>query len=150
MQIKNAKRWARPGAEPYYMALLGYLLAFSVRYTLQPMLDDHLSMFFFAINCVVVAFLYGFWPSFLILLVSIPTAMYFFVQPYSSFDAVSETDLFLLVVYTTLIGLTAAMFEMLRREKYKSDLLVRVSDSRYRLLIEADEDRREIIRKTDC
>jgi K+-sensing histidine kinase KdpD len=148
MEIKNAKRWATAGAEPFYMALLGYILAFAVRYTLIPVVDDHLPMLFFAINCIVIAYLYGFWPSFLALLISVPTALFFFVKPFNEFNGISESDLFLMIVYITLISLTAFMFELLRRSQYKAELLVKVSESRYRLLVEADEDRRTILQKT--
>jgi K+-sensing histidine kinase KdpD len=148
MEIKNAKRWAIGGPEPYCMALLGYILAFAVRHSVAPLLDDHLPMLFFAINCIVIAFLYGFWPSFLILLISIPTALFFFVKPFNSFSGLSETDLFLTILYFTLVSLMAFMFELLRRAQYKSELIIRVSESRYRLLVEADEDRRTIMEKT--
>jgi hypothetical protein len=37
----------------------------------------------------------------------------------------------------------------LHRAKYKSALLVLVSDTRYRLLVEADEDRRLALRQRD-
>jgi K+-sensing histidine kinase KdpD len=147
MEIRNAKRWSAAGPEPCYMAILGYILAFAVRYTLIPVVDDHLPMLFFAINCVVIAFLYGFWPSFLILLLSIPTALFFFVKPYNVINGVADTDLFLMILYCTLISLTAFMFELLRRAQYKAELLIRVSESRYRLLVEADEDRRTILQK---
>ncbi len=145
MEIKNAKRWAPAGAEPYYMAILGFILAFAVRYTLIPVVDDHLPMLFFAINCVIIAYLYGFWPSFFVLTISIPTALFFFVKPYNKFDGIVETDLFIMIVYITLTVLTALMFELLHRSHYKAELLVRVSESRYRLLVEADEDRRKIL-----
>ena len=149
MEIKNAKRWATGGLEPYYMALLGYILAFAVRNSATPFLDGHLPMLFFAINCIVIAFLYGFWPSFLILLLSIPTALFFFVKPFSTFSGFAEEDLFLMILYFTLISLMAFMFELLRRAQYKSELIIRVSESRYRLLVEADEDRRTILEKTE-
>jgi K+-sensing histidine kinase KdpD len=142
MEIKNSKRWAATGWEPYYMALLGYILAFAIRHYLTPLLDDHLPMLLFALNCAVIAFLYGFWPSFLTLLISVPTALYFFVKPYGEFTPVSESDLFLMIVYFTLITVFAVMIELLHRSQYRAELLAKVADSRYRLLIEADEDRR--------
>ena len=109
---------------------------------MQPVLDDHLPMLFFAINCVVLAFYYGAQPSLWFLFFSLPTAMFFFTKPFGSFSIVAESDIFISLVYFTLVGLAAIMIERLRREQYKSSLLARVSDSRYRLLVEADEDRR--------
>jgi len=54
-----------------------------------------------------------------------------------------------MILYCTLISLMAFMFELLRRAQYKSELIIRVSESRYRLLVEADEDRRTILEKTE-
>ena len=31
MEIKNMKRWAKPGLEPYLMGLIGFVLAFLLR-----------------------------------------------------------------------------------------------------------------------
>ncbi len=110
---------------------------------MHPVLNEYIPLLFFAINCIVIAFFYGFWPSFWMLAVSIPIAFYFFVEPFAAFDpGLDKTDIFTLVVYATLVGLAAVMLELLHREKYKSALLVLVSDTRYRLLVEADEDRR--------
>ena len=124
------KRWAHPGLEPYIMGLTGFVLAFLLRYVLQPVLEDHLPMFFFGINCIVLAFYYGARPSLLFLVISLPTAIYFFTKPFNSFSIVAESDIFISAVYFTLVGLTAIMIERLRQEQYKSSLLARVSDSR--------------------
>lgn len=146
MEIKNAKRWAKAGPEPYVAGLLGFLAATAIRFALQPIVDDHLSMLLYAINCVVIAFLYGFWPSILMLSISLPTAFFFFVKPYSAFDGISQSDVFLLIVYSTLVVSAAVLLEWVRREQYRATLLARVSDSRYRLLVEADEDRRAMLK----
>jgi len=143
MKIRNSKRWSKAGPESYLAGIAGVCIAFALRYVLHPVLDDHIPMLFFAINCIVIAFIYGFWPSFWMLLLSMPIAFFFFVEPYNSFDPfIDKQDIFLFIVYSTLIGLTAAMFELLHRAQYKSALLVLVSETRYRLLVEADEDRR--------
>jgi K+-sensing histidine kinase KdpD len=147
MQIENAKRWAKAGPEPFVVGLLGYFLALALRFALNPLLDDHLPMLFFAINCAVVAFMYGFWPSFLILLLSLPTASFFFVKPFYTFDTGNYADMFMMIVYFTLVTSTAFMLEWVRREQYRAVLLARVSDTRYRLLVEADEDRRAMLKK---
>ena len=143
MEIKNSIRWSKAGAECYLAGIAGVCIAFALRYALHPLLDGNLPMLFFAINCVVIAYFYGFWPSFWMLLASMPLAFYFFVEPYASFETfIDKEDVFLFIVYSSLVGLTAIMFELLHRAKYKSALLVLVSDTRYRLLVEADEDRR--------
>lgn len=149
MEIKNVKSWATAGPEPYYVSFAGFLVAFGLRYIMQPLLDDHIPMLLFAINSIVIAYYYGFWPSFLMLILSFPTAFYFFAPPYNTFSLLESRDIYGLLIYTSITGLAAFMIELLRREQYKSNLLARVSDSRYRLLVEADEDRRAAMKKND-
>ena len=150
MKIRNCKRWQRPGPESYLAGIGGLCVAFALRYILHPVLDDDIPMLFFAVNCIVIAYIYGFWPSFSMLMLSIPLAFYFFVKPFNSFEPMEKNDFFMFIVYSTLIGLTAVMFELLHREKYKSALLALVSDTRYRLLVEADEDRRNALKQKEA
>jgi K+-sensing histidine kinase KdpD len=147
MEIKNAKRWAKAGPEPYLAALFGYCVAFALRFALMPLVGDHLPMLFFAINSMVISFLYGARPALFILALSLPTSSFFFVQPYYSFGPISHDDVFAFIVYTSLVVLTAFLMEWVRREQYRAELHARVSDSRYRLLVEADEDRRTMRRR---
>jgi K+-sensing histidine kinase KdpD len=150
MKIRNSKRWSRAGTESYLAGLCGLCVAFVLRYLLHPMLEDQLPMLFFAVNCFVIAYFYGFWPSFWMLLLGMPIAFYFFVKPYNSFDHFFERrDILIFIVYSTLVGLTGVMLELLHRAQYKSVLLALVSDTRYRLLVEADEDRRLLKQKED-
>lgn len=146
MEIRNAKRWGKAGFEPYVVGLLGLLAATAIQFAFQPIFGDHLSMLFYAINCAAIAFRYGFWPSFATLLLSIPVAFFFFVKPYGAFDGIAENDVFKLVLYGTWIVSTAILIEWVRREQYRATLLTRVSDTRYRLLVEADEDRRAMLK----
>jgi len=147
MNIKNAKRWAERGAHPYLMALVGYLLAFIARYLMQPVFANHAPMLFFAINCTVIAFYYGFWPAFSILVISVPTAAFSFVAPYFSLDGLTLNDLFLITGYLLGQTLVALLFESLHRARYQAELLARVSATRYQLLIETDEDRRSAVKQ---
>lgn len=149
MEIKNIKRWAKAGSEPYCVGFAGFFLAFALRYILHPVLNNNLPMLFFAINSIVIAYYYGFRPSLFVLLLSFPTAWFFFEKPYYSFTIFDERDVFISIVNFSLVGLAAYLIELLRREQYKSALLVRVSDTRYRLLVESDEDRRAIIKKNE-
>jgi K+-sensing histidine kinase KdpD len=143
MNIRNSKRWSTAGPEGYLAGIAGVCVAFALRYILHPVVEGHIPMLFFAINCIVIAFIYGFWPSFWMLLVSMPLAFYFFVEPINSFGPfIEKRDVFLFIVYSSLVGLTGIMFELLHRAKYNSALHVLVSETRYRLLVEADEDRR--------
>ena len=146
MDIKNAKRWGAAGIEPLIVAAVGFIVALGLRFSLHSLLEDHLSMLFFAINSVIMAFLYGFWVSIGSMLLSIPFALYFFTAPYGTFSELNDRDVFILIVHVSLVISTAILLEWTRREQYKAILIARVAESRYRLLIETDEDRRNALK----
>jgi len=140
--LQNARRWKPDGWRPAASCALGFTIAFGLRYALSPFLDDTLSMLFFALNCIFMSYLYGIGYSLGLLTLSIPTALFFFRKPYFMFDHFTRRDASTIVVYTLIIAFTSLIIEWLRRERYAAVLRQRVSDSRYRLLIESDQDRR--------
>lgn len=150
MDIKNARRWSALGAHPYLMALAGYVLAFLARYLMQPVFADHAPMLFFAINCTVIAYYYGFWPACAILVISVPTAAFSFVAPYFSVDGLTTGDLITLGSYLIGQTLVALLLESLHRTRYQAELLARVSATRYQLLVEMDEDRRSAVKQLNA
>jgi len=121
---------------------LGFVLAFGLRYMLTPVLDESLSMLLFALNCICMACLYGIYHSMALLAVSIPTALFFFRKPFYMFDAITDRDIYTIVLYTGIIVFTSLIIEWLQRERYAAVLRQRVSASMYQLLIESDQDRR--------
>ncbi|WP_028537084.1 DUF4118 domain-containing protein [Paludibacterium yongneupense] len=145
MKIKNASCWAEVGAKPYFVALAGLLLAFLARYMMQAVLGEHALMLFFAINCTAVAFFYGFKPSFVILLISLPLGPFSFLPPYFSLSGVTASDLYRFGGYFVGQILISMLFESLHRTRYEAELLARVAAARYQLLVESDEDRRSAI-----
>jgi K+-sensing histidine kinase KdpD len=147
MDIKNARRWSALGLHPYLMALAGYVLAFAARYLMQPVFAEHEPMLFFAINCTVVAYYYGFWPAFAILLISVPTAAFSFVPPYFSTDGLTSSDIITLASYMVGQTLVMLLLESLHRTRYQAELLARVAATRYQLLVEMDEDRRSAVKQ---
>ncbi|SNC60191.1 DUF4118 domain-containing protein [Polynucleobacter victoriensis] len=145
MKIKNSKRWSSPDWKPYLIGAIGFFLAFFLRFSLHDRLDEHFPTLFFAINCTMLAYFYGFWPSFVFLLMSIPVSIYFFIEPYGAFDIGIDTDVTDQIVFLIITLLTAVFFEKLRREQYRATLLQRVSESRFQLLVENDAELRQAI-----
>ena len=142
MKLRNSKAWKQNGINSATICLLGFLLAFCLRYMLGPLLDEHLSMLFFAINCIVMAYFFGFWHSMCLFLISLLTAFYCFRKPVYSFDGISREDIYPIIVYGSIILLVSWIIESLQRERYTATLLKRTSDTRYQLLIESDQARR--------
>ncbi|RXZ38268.1 DUF4118 domain-containing protein [Oxalobacteraceae bacterium CAVE-383] len=142
IKIGNAKRWKESGMRPIFICALGFLFAFLLRQILAPVLDESLSMLLFTINCIVMSYLFGYVYSVALLAVSIPTSLFFFRKPYYQLDSLNRQDLFYIVVYVTVIVISSVIIEWLQRERYAAVLQQRVSETRYRLLIESDQARR--------
>lgn len=142
MKLKNASRWVRNPLRGYQIAIIAYLLAWGLRMLLHPFLQAKYPTFVFFLAVVAIAYRYGFAAAMLCALLSIPTAFYFFVQPFGQWDSPEIGDVYTLVVYLMSIILCVAFLELLNRERYNSELLARVADSRYRMMMHLDEDRR--------
>jgi len=57
-------------------------------------------------------------------------------------DGLGNKDVFLIVVYGTIVMLASVIIEWLQRERYSAVLQQRVSETRYQMLIESDQARR--------
>ncbi len=99
-------------------------------------------MLFFGINCVVMSYLFGAYYSMALLIISIPTALFFFRKPFYVIDVLTREDVFTVVIYIGIVTLASVIIELLQRERYAAELRQRVSETRYRLLIESDQARR--------
>ncbi|AKN68262.1 DUF4118 domain-containing protein [Herbaspirillum seropedicae] len=142
IRLKNARSWRPQGFRPLYVSAFGFIAAFGLRYALAPFVEESLSMLFFAVNCIVMSYLFGCFYALGLLAVSIPTAMFFFRKPFYTMDGLNDKDLFLILVYTVIVATASFIIEWLQRERYAAVLQQRVSETRYRLLIESDQARR--------
>ncbi|MDR9836461.1 DUF4118 domain-containing protein [Herbaspirillum huttiense F1] len=142
IRLKNAKSWRPQGFRPLYVSTFGFVAAFGLRYALAPFVEESLSMLFFAVNCIVMSYLFGYLYSLGLLAISIPTAMFFFRKPYYTMDGLNDKDIFLILVYMVIVATASIIIEWLQRERYAAVLQQRVSETRYRLLIESDQARR--------
>lgn len=140
MEFRNKKTWKIDPLEGYVVGFVAYALAFLIRRQLQGVLEDALPTFFFTIAAILVAARYGIGPSLLILVLSLPTSLFFFVQPYNEFAIPTFRDTLTIVYFTSVTVLVSVVIEMMHRSRYNSELNARVSDTRYRLMVQMDRD----------
>lgn len=137
MKIKNSKTWNKRGLNGYLLAIFGVFVAFSIRYTLHGFLQGNIPMTFFILNTIVIALFYGYVPSILTIILSIPLAFFFFVPPFDSFDTPTPQDGFVFISYILIAFIAVGIIEWLQRERYRSILMAKVSQSNFQLLAEA-------------
>ncbi|WP_201747146.1 DUF4118 domain-containing protein [Glaciimonas sp. PCH181] len=142
MKLKNSRTWKQSGIHSVSICFVGFAIAFCLRYVLNSALDESMSMLFFSMNCIVMAYFFGFWHSTGLLAISLPTAFFFFRKPYYFFDGIAMKDAYIVIVYVSIILLASWIIEWLQRERYAAVLQQRVSETRYQLLIESDQARR--------
>lgn len=137
MKINNAKRWAKSGLEGYFAAFCGVCIAFAIRYALHSFLQNNLPMTFFILNTIIIALLYGFIPSILTIILSIPLAFFFFIPPFDSYDLPTPQDAFVFTSYILIAFISVGIVEWLQRERYRAVLISRVSNSNFQMLSQA-------------
>ena len=144
----NAYRWCPNKAQGYLNACVGVFVAFCVRFSLQPQIEEALPLFFFQINTIVIAFFFGTGPAILTVALSIPLISYFFMAPFGEFTVVDTRDVTILFVYGTYTLLVCFLVEWLRREQYNAKMAILVSESRFKLMVEGDIKIRELLKNT--
>jgi K+-sensing histidine kinase KdpD len=137
MKILNTKRWAKSGPEAYFFAIFGVFVAFCIRFSLHGFLQGNIPMTFFIMNTIVIALFYGYLPSLMTIALSVPLAFFFFVPPFDSYDTPTPQDGFVFGSYILIALIAVGIVEWLQRERYKAELMSRVSNSNFQLLSEA-------------
>ena len=140
MEFRNKKQWRLNPYEGYLVGLVAFALAFMIRRQMQSVLDDALPTFFFTIASILVAARYGLGPALLTIGLSLPTSLFFFVKPYDEFGIPTFGDALTIIYFTSVTILVSYVLELVHRSRYNSDLNARVSDARYRLLVQMDRD----------
>ena len=140
MEFRNKRKWRLNPYEGYFVGVVAFLLAFLIRRQLHSVLDDAIPTFFFTIATILVAARYGLGPALLTTALGLPTSLFFFVKPYDEFAVPVFRDILTIVYFTSVTILVSVVIEISHRSKYNSELNARVSDSRYRLLVQMDRD----------
>lgn len=128
------------------MAVIGVFFAFCVRYAIHPHLEEALPLFFFQVNTIVIAFLFGAGPAMLTVALSVPLISYFFMSPFGEFTVLDARDVSLLFVYGGYTFIVFVLIEWLRREQYNARMAILVSETRFKLLVEGDLKIRDLLR----
>jgi K+-sensing histidine kinase KdpD len=90
----------------------------------------------FILNTIIISLFFGYLPSILTIILSIPLAFFFFVPPFDSFDTPTPQDGFVFVSYILIAFIAVGIIEWLQRERYRSVLMAKVSQSNFQLLAE--------------
>ena len=101
------------------------------------MIFNDFPMTFFILNTIIVALFFGYIPSILTIILSVPIAFFFFVPPFDSYDMPTPQDGFVFISYILIAFISVGVVEWLQRERYKAVLISKVSDSNFRLLTQA-------------
>lgn len=141
MDIKNARRWAEPGAKRYVGALMVVLAAFLVRSLLHPVLDHAMPGIFFACAVIIVEFLWGLGPAVMAMIVSIPIFDFFFVPPFRDVTQLDRRDAMIVAGFLMVTPLAVVLIERLRRAQYRAELFAEVAQTRYEMLLRAENER---------
>jgi len=144
MKILNSKRWPKTGPHTYIFAIFGVFVAFCIRFSLHDFLQGNIPMTFFIINTIVIALYFGYLPSLTTIVLSIPLAFFFFVPPFDSFDTPTPQDGFVFCSYIMIALIAVGVVEWLQRERYKAELMRRVSNSNFQLLSEASHSLKKV------
>ena len=143
----NAKRWCSNKSYGYLVAVFGVLIAFSLRYILHPLLGGSLPLFFFQINTILIAYLFGIFPALLTVALSAPLLIFFFMEPFGALSVVDQRDVTTLFVYVSYTLLTGVLVELLRREQYNAKMAVLVGETRLKLMVEGDQKMRSVMKR---
>ncbi|UVA81063.1 DUF4118 domain-containing protein [Pandoraea commovens] len=141
MDIRNARRWAEPGAKRYVGALMVVLAAFLVRSLLHPVLDHSMPGLFFVCAVIIVEFVWGLGPAIMAMVVSIPIFDFFFVPPFRDVAQLDRRDVLIVTGFLMITPLAVALIERLRRAQYRAELIAEVAQTRYEMLLRAENER---------
>ncbi|VVE75381.1 hypothetical protein PCA31118_04977 [Pandoraea captiosa] len=141
MDIRNARRWAEPGAKRYVGALMVVLAAFLIRSLLHPVLDHSMPGLFFVCAAIIVEFTWGLGPAIMAMVISIPIFDFFFVPPFRDIAELDRRDVMIVTGFLLITPLAVALIERLRRAQYRAELIAEVAQTRYEMLLRAENER---------
>lgn len=148
MQINNIKNWSRfSKRQQYGLSTLGILLIFFVQDVLFPILADYYPYAIFRFFSIVIAIEFGFYPAMYALVVGSILGNYYFVPPRGEFTLPGEKDMLDWIVLFGATVLICYLVELFQRERYKSELLLKISESRYLSLLHRENHRMILSRK---
>lgn len=141
MEIRNASRWAEPGARRYVGALMVVFAAFLVRSALHPVLDHSMPGVLFICAVIIVEYFWGLGPAIMAMVISIPIFDFFFVPPFRDIAHIDRRDIVIVTGFLLITPLAVMLIERLRRAQYRAELIAEVAETRYQMLLLAENER---------
>lgn len=141
MEIRNARRWAEPGAKRYVGALMVVFAAFLLRSLMHPVLDHSMPGVFFVCAVIIVEFIWGLGPALMAMVISIPVFDFFFVPPFRDIAMLDRRDVMIVTGFLSITPLAVVLIERLRRAQYRAELIAEVAQTRYEMLLRAENER---------
>ncbi|MBU3630259.1 DUF4118 domain-containing protein [Polynucleobacter sp. AP-Melu-500A-A1] len=147
MNLKNAKKWCQYPiwAISTYILISFTLLSVFLHMTGESFYSENPYKFYYLVG-IFGAFYFGFWPALVFIIMGTLYANFWFVPPFGKF-IFSYHD-FQVWLLNFLLGFTCiVLIEYLQRERYKTKLLLFVSESRYLILLHRDNDLMNVLKK---
>jgi K+-sensing histidine kinase KdpD len=149
MNVRNASRWAPRGHRRWYFAVFALVIASGVRLLLHPLLGPIMPGTAYFIAAALIEYFFGMAPALAVMTVGLVTADFLFVPPYQQLGALDQSDVGLIVSLPLLSMLVICLIERLRRSEFRAELIALVAQSRYEMLLRADNERAIASRAVD-
>jgi len=93
------------------------------------------------IAAALIEYFFGMAPALTVMTVGLVTADFLFVPPYQQVGALDQSDVGLIVSLPLVSMLVICLIERLRRSEFRAELIALVAQSRYEMLLRADNER---------
>ena len=137
-QIERSQWCTRSPKEAAIVSVAALLLAFIVRMALHPWLKDGIPTFTFLLTTFFIAKRYGYRWGIFVTVTGFLTAVYFFVQPYNSFEMPALEDLYRMLFFFSIALVTIFVFEKTNRDQYEAEIHAKKAGERYSELVQMD------------
>ena len=136
--IERSQWCKRSRKEAAVASVMALFWAFIIRMALQSWLEDGIPTFTFLIATFYVAKRYGYGWGIFEVIMGFLTAVYFFVQPYNSFEMPEIDDLYRMVYFLSIALVTIYVFEKTNRDQYEAEVHAQSADERFTELVRMD------------
>jgi K+-sensing histidine kinase KdpD len=141
MKVRNAARWAPRGARPWLFATIALVIASTIRILIHPLVGPIMPGTAFFIAAALIEYFFGLGPAIAVMTLGLGIADYLFVPPYQTIGVLDQSDLTLIISYPIITALVICLIERLRRAQFRAELIARVAQSRYEMLLRIDNER---------
>lgn len=117
------------------------LVAFFVRYAIQPLIEPYAPFHFFIVACLFIAYLYGYQMALIATAISAFAGSFFFVKPYFTLSLASVEDVIQFFNFTFVAVISILVIEKLQRMVYAHQMVLKIMQSRYKISLFRENDR---------